>query len=743
MIKTLLNICLTMLLIIAPSVAFSAEPLPDKSMFINGYPESAQVTGLKLEFKELGFNSYKLDGVNKNAYVDFTNRFDKLSTDLILNFSYTNSPSLIANVSHLKVFFNENLVTVLPINKQLSVVENSVQHAIELDAKLIKDLNQIRFELVGYYDLTCQDYFSKTIWTEINKSSHITLAQQSLAIDSHLEYLPEPFFDKNDYTPLNLPFVFSSQPSQQAIEAAATLSSWFGAQANWRGAQFPVSINKTPDSHSVIFLTNQSKPDFLADYPDVNKPTIEIISSPLNRYNKMLLVLGRDDADLKVAATGLAFGYQIMTGRTASIESINKLPQRHAYDAPKWLRSDRAVSFDELIDYPSQLQTSGYTSPPVKLNLRFPPDLFTWREKGIPVNLQYRHTPGSENSSSRLNVLINQEYINGFMLSNDAGLQSVEETFLPLITGTKTTNNNDKFSLNGIDLAAKNEFAFDFRFGLSQAGECTVPPGGEFGVIEGSSTIDISHFDHYIALPNLNVYANSGFPFTKYADLQQSLFLIEKNTSTHALTTLLNTTGHFGAITGYPAHRLKIGYLSDELEHTDKDILIITTSAQLNDKTTQNVLLKNTSRQIEHALYNGQYDNTKTDKVQVNIKSSGDMAVIAGYQSPFNNERSVVSLSATTPSAFTLLNQAVLSNNGLNQIQGSAVIISQTGIRSIKTDEQYFVGYIPVHTLIWFHLSDHPLLLALLSVLTLLLISFILWQLLKMLTQKRLAEGDE
>ena len=84
-----------------------------------------------------------------------------------------------------------------------------------------------------------------------------------------------------------------------------------------------------------------------------------------------------------------------------------------------------------------------------------------------------------------------------------------------------------------------------------------------------------------------------------------------------------------------------------------------------------------------------------------------------------------------------------MSSESLELIKGSAAIINTQGIKTIKTDKQYFVGHIPVHTLIWFHLSDHPFILALLSILVLLLISFIIWRLLQALTYKRLAEGDK
>ena len=122
--------------------------------------------------------------------------------------------------------------------------------------------------------------------------------------------------------------MFASQPDENTLEAAAALSSFFGAQAKWRKAQFPVQINATPTEHSVVFATNDNKPDFLLNYPDVEKPTVEIISSPTQRYAKVLLVLGKDTAQLKEAVVGLVFGYKVMTGRSATIDAISNLPLR-------------------------------------------------------------------------------------------------------------------------------------------------------------------------------------------------------------------------------------------------------------------------------------------------------------------------------------------------------------------------------------------------------------------------------
>lgn len=748
MIKPLLTLLLAAISLSLPHWAMGAEPLSNKAIFDDGYPEQAPVESLTLSFERLGLKKFKLDGVSQSTRIDFTNRLDKLGKQLMLNFSYTPSPSLISRVSHLKVFFNENLVTVLPIDDKTNPIKVKTEHSVPLNPKLIKDFNQIRFELVGYYDLACQDDFSKAIWAELDKSSSITLGRQSLALESLLEYFPAPFFDKRDYTQLNLPFIFASQPNEETLEAAVALSSFFGAQAKWRYAGFPVQINATPAEHSVVFATNTNKPDFLLNYPNVEKPTVEIISSPTHRYAKVLLILGKDAAQLKEAVAGLMFGHKVMTGRSATIDAIDSLPLRKAYDAPLWVRSDRAVTFDEFIEYPTQLQSAGYRGQPVNLDLRFAPDLFTWRENGIPLTLNYRNTPVEQGMLSRLNMLINGKFVDGFTLNNKHNENVTTQTLLPLISTSTPSQTHQDFELTGLDLTTNNQLTYDFNFALVKTGECSaIPAGGEFGVIDGSSSIDVSGFHHYISLPNLRAFANSGFPYTKYADLHQSVLIMQSNAPVEAISLLLNFAGRLGAMTGYPAHRLDIQFPNSKNELTDKDIIIIgkpdSLLAELSQNSSLSAVINNNQRIVNQAIYNGAYDTQNSEKIKLNISSLGRLAIISGFQSPLDSERSVVSMIVSDNSAYSLLSDVLMNAEKTAQIMGSSAIINRQGIKTIKTDEQYFVGHIPIHTLIWFHFSDQPILLAILSIITLLLISYMLWRLLLLLTQKRLSEGDK
>ncbi|MFP5304083.1 cellulose biosynthesis cyclic di-GMP-binding regulatory protein BcsB, partial [Cobetia sp. SIMBA_158] len=76
----------------------------------------------------------------------------------------------------------------------------------------------------------------------------------------------------------------------------------------------------------------------------------------------------------------------------------------------------------------------------------------------------------------------------GFLLDKNNDLLQTTQALLPLVANTDTTQSTEGFSVNGINLANRNELNFDFRFGVLKKGECAVaPPGGEFGVIDGDS----------------------------------------------------------------------------------------------------------------------------------------------------------------------------------------------------------------------------------------------------------------
>ncbi|MDI4671638.1 cellulose biosynthesis cyclic di-GMP-binding regulatory protein BcsB, partial [Pseudoalteromonas shioyasakiensis] len=99
-----------------------------------------------------------------------------------------------------------------------------------------------------------------------------------------------------------------------------------------------------------------------------------------------------------------------------------------------------------------------------------------------------------------------------------------------------------------------------------------------------------------------------------------------------------------------------IQFPSNQLALNDKDIIIIgkpdSFLNSLAKDSALSVLINNNQRIVDQAIYNGAYDTKGAEKIKVNISSIGRLAVMSGFQSPFDSDRSVVSLIASNENAF-------------------------------------------------------------------------------------------
>jgi hypothetical protein len=95
------------------------------------------------------------------------------------------------------------------------------------------------------------------------------------------------------------------------------------------------------------------------------------------------------------------------------------------------------------------------------------------------------------------------------------------------------------------------------------------------GAIDPTSTLDISGFPHYMAMPELAAYANSGFPFSPLADLAETAVVLPDQAGPADTETYLALLGQIGNATGYPALRVAVGRAANVSQWADKDLLVI------------------------------------------------------------------------------------------------------------------------------------------------------------------------
>lgn len=714
--------------------------------------EDAPSRDVKLSFAQIAPppGSMVLRGSNPDGGIEFGMRSDEVVSKAMLNLTYTPSPSLLPTTSQLKVYLNDELMGVLPVTKEQLGKKVSTQ--IPIDPLYITDFNRVRLEFIGHYRDVCENPANTTVWLDVARNSSLDLTYQALKVRNDLSHFPVPFFDARDNRALNLPIVFAGSPDLPQQQAAAIVASWFGAKAGWRGQTFPVLFNTLPDRNAIVFATNDRRPDFLRDHPAVKAPTIEMIDHPNNPYMKLLVVFGRDDNDLLKAAQGIAAGNILFRGDSVTVDEVKPLLARAPYDAPNWVRTDRPVTFGELKTYEQQLQSTGLEPASINLSLNLPPDLYLMRSTGIDMDLKYRYTMPPVKDSSRMDISLNDQFLQSFNLNST---QDVNKLMLRLPVLQGLLDGKNDVSIPALRLGAMNQLRFDFQYmnpmpGGSVDNCVTFQPVQNHVVIGDDSTIDFSNYYHFLPMPDLRTFANAGFPFTRMADLSDTVIVMPKQPSEAQVSTLLNAVGVIGGQTGLAGSKMTIADDGSKIQDQDADLLLIGSIPQkLKDDKHIDLLVDATQSWVKTPMRHTDLPSIYLDEddrqagVQTGISSSGPMAAVVGFESPYHKQRSVVALLADSASGYDLLNNALNDSGKRAAMFGSVSVIRESGVSSLRVGDIYYVGHLPWFERVWFALSNHPVLLAIFAAISIVLLAWVLWRLLRIISRRRLNPEDE
>lgn len=736
---------------VAPSVQEdAAEPVTAAATPV--VVEDAPSRNVKLSFAQIAPppGSMVLRGANPNGGIEFGMRSDEVVSKALLNLTYTPSPSLLPVTSQLKVYLNDELMGVLPVTKEQ--LGQKVTTQIAIDPLYITDFNRVRLEFIGHYRDVCENPANSTVWLDVGRGSSLDLTYQSLKVRNDLSHFPVPFYDARDNRALNLPMVFAGSPDLQQQQAAAIVASWFGSKAGWRGQTFPVMYNTLPDRNAIVFATNDHRPDFLRDHPAVKAPTIEMIDHPNNPYMKLLVVFGRDDKDLLKAAQGIAAGNILFRGNSVTVNEVKPLLARVPYDAPNWVRTDRPVTFGELKTYEQQLQSTGMEPASINLSLNLPPDLYLLRSTGIDMDLKYRYTMPAVKDSSRMDISLNNQFLQSFSLNSTQDINKLMMR-LPVLQGLLDGKND--VSIPALRLGAMNQLRFDFQYANPMPGgnidSCvTFQPVQNHVVLGDDSTIDFSHYYHFLPMPDLRTFANAGFPFTRMADLSDTAIVMPKKPSEEQLSTLLNTVAVIGGQTGLAGTSMTIIDDGSQIKDKDADLLLIgSIPPSLKDDKKVDLLVDATQSWVKTPIRHNDLPSIYLDaddrsaSVQTEISSSGPMAAIVGFESPYYKQRSVVALLADSDKGYDLLNDALNDSGKRAAMFGSVSVIRESGVNSLRVGDVHYVGHLPWFERIWFALSNHPVLLAIFAAISIVLLAWVMWRLLRIISRRRLDPEDE
>jgi cellulose synthase (UDP-forming) len=515
-----------------------------------------------------------LHGVDASNTVRFSLPQTQIVKTATMRLRYHFSPGLLPSISHLKVSLNGTLFATVPVTLQPSAESASttatgtrnennslLETTLTLPAEALARSNELTFEFVGHYATKCEDPSNSTLWSHVDNTSTIEFTGTLAPLPDDLKSLPTPFYDSRVDLHPSIPIVFLTQPSPKALQAAGIVASWFGILEDSRPIRFPVSIGTIPAGNAIVIGESAATLSALLQMTASSGPTIAIRANPSDSYAKILVLAGDSADDVLTAAMALTLPHDFLEGDTIRVSSLKMPAVRAPDDAPRWLSTDKITPVGDIVQA-GNLETDG--SDTIAIYPRLPPDLYYGSRQNLNLHLAYRYNSIPIADNSTLQVTVNGSYASSTPLPRADKASAQLETVVPVpVSAIRPFSNS---------------LLMRFLFKLTKKGECQdTAPDSLKGSILKNSYLDVQGIPHWATLPNLEIFANAGYPFTRRADLSDTAVVLPDTATPEEIEMYLTLMGHFGAQTGYPVFNVSVIHADGMTSDRTKDYLVVGT----------------------------------------------------------------------------------------------------------------------------------------------------------------------
>jgi cellulose synthase (UDP-forming) len=684
---------------------------------------TASTADEKITLKDMGVQG-AIDMHAPHSYysVGFVLPNDRLPLHAALELSYHFSHSIVPHTGSIRAMVNGVPIGVIQAPEQPQAEGQFAFISFRVPPELLIRNNDITFEFTGGSVLQTESSARTAVLASIGATSRILVAGDHLPLKTDLGLLPQPFFDPDLQTTTTIPFVFLSSPSPRTLQAAAIVASWFGIQASSKPVRYTVSVGNIPAGNVVIFANGD-----LAKQPNLQVSAgggaLTITANPSDPDGSALVLSADDDSQLVTVARALALmkvshlppGQRPPSlGKSVRIGNFALPAQRKPDDAPRWLTTDKLTS---LWATTSQQAMQSNGSKPLPVYFRVPPDLYYGEIENLNLRLNYRYNAMPLAPDSALRGFLNGSLISEVPLPPGSDFADRQRTVLVPVAKMRPFGNT---------------FLFNFDFIPSNPNsDAQNGPNKLFGSILQESWLDIRGLDHWAPMPNLELFANAGFPFTRKADLSDTSVVMPVQPTAKEIELLLYVMSHCGMQTGYPVLRvdmvgpdavmtsthdyLIIGGVDDQpaFESLDPALPVTFDSNGIHVKESSGFLA--TLKQTWQKWTGGTQESQPS-----NVHGESDL-MIEGLESPSYPGRSIVLLSLRNPQAVDEFADAFLERSQSSDISGSVSLLRNGKFNSFDMNTStYHVGDISWYALMRLWFAQHFwLLLAAVSLLSL------------------------
>ncbi|MDR3734130.1 MAG: UDP-forming cellulose synthase catalytic subunit [Acidobacteriaceae bacterium] len=625
-----------------------------------------------------------------------------------IEISYHFNPLILAQTGSIKVLINGLPVgTIEPPLHAQSPSEFGFT-ALSVPAEQLTRNNDITFEFTGSTALQPDGSVHSAVLAVIGASSRVLVAGDAVPLKTDLGLLPLPFFDPDLQTTTTIPFVFLAPPNPETLRAAGIVASWFGIQASTRPVHFTVSIGQIPQGNVIVF-TNQGASQASTLGIPAGGPSLSIRPNPSDAQGNALILAGDDDTQLLLAARSLA----LMTishpgpgdpgpslGESARLSDFALPAPRKPDDAPRWLTTDKLTS---LWSYSSEQAMQSNGSAPIPVYFRVPPDLYYGETQNLNLRLNYRYNATPLAQGSALRAFVNGGLINEAPLPPGNDFTDRHRTVVTPVAVLRPFGNTLLFNFDFVPLHPNDP---------GQAASQKLQ-----GAILENSSLDIRGLHHWARMPNLELFANAGFPFTRKADLADTTIVMPPQPNSSEIALLLYMMSHCGMQTGYPALRVQV-VGPDAVMRSDQDYLILGGAADQPafaslDPTLPVTMDADGVHLKDQTSYLATLNKTwlkwtrRTVDEPTNINGAPDL-MIEGLESPYFAGRSIVLMELRNDNAVNEFADVFLERSQSSDISHSVSLLRNGKFTSYDVAHAtYHVGYISTYALMRLWMAEH------------------------------------
>ncbi|WP_122049791.1 UDP-forming cellulose synthase catalytic subunit [Asaia bogorensis] len=637
------------------------------------------------------------------------------------------SPDMLPAGSGVTIFLNDQFIGVIHPDKAKPQFDGL---AFTINPLFFKEHNVLTFHFAGQYTLSCGDQTSAMLWAKVLGQSSLSITSAPLPPSRDLATLPAPFFNEAVLTPARVPFVIARQSSPHTLEASAILASWFGAQSDYRGASFPVLSQLPPSGGAVLVGPASGLGQMLAGQAPVSGPTVIETVNANDPFGAILIVTGRTDDEVLAAARSVAFSSKGFPHESRINAPPVTIEPRTPFDAPGFVSRGQPIRIGDLVSL-STLQGYGYVPGTISVPFRTTPDIYTWRSHPLSMHFTVRGPLGTEidRQRSHVDVSVNGIYLKSVSLAPPSELPGWLRRLWPDASRAQSAH----VSIPPWAIYGANTLGFYLESRPIGRRDCSGMTQDLRMSIDPDSTIDLTRAYHYTQLPNLAFFANSGFPFTRMADLSDTAIVLPANHSEGVESAFLDLVGMIGASTHFPVSGLTVLHADAVSETESRNLIVMDTSVSSSaverflrgtpysfSGTTLNYTRSGILapfRLLARSMTGGDEGGQASTLQALGATTSlGDGGALIERHSPFSSNATMLLMLSENPQGLERLIQAMRNSKTQPMIQGDLALINGTHILATRNLPTYSIGSVPF----WFwpdlYLGDHPFRVILLAV---------------------------